>query len=86
MMESWMAQTPCLVPEDCAVTKEHVVRSGGGLYFKNYSDFAGCLDYFLNNPETSRAMGKNGRKYVMNNFTWERIISRYKSEVFSAGT
>jgi glycosyltransferase involved in cell wall biosynthesis len=83
MMEAWLSQTPCLVNENCVVTREHIMRSGGGLYFANYADFEGALNYFLNNDEMRRRMGEDGRKYVLNNFSWETIIQKYLNEVFA---
>jgi glycosyltransferase involved in cell wall biosynthesis len=83
MMESWLCKTPCLVNEKCAVTREHIMRSGGGLYFASYADFEGALNYLLNNDGMSRRMGEDGRKYVLNNFAWETIIKKYLNEVFA---
>ncbi len=83
IMEAWLCQTPCLVDGKCAVTREHVVRSGGGLYFENYSDFEGCLNYFLNQPVMRQNMGESGRQYVLKNFEWDSIIQTYINTVFA---
>jgi len=85
MMESWLCKTPCLVSERCAVTREHVRRSGGGLYFNNYPDFEGCLDYLMEHGDMRQRMGETGRKYVTDNFAWDNIIRKYKKEVFADG-
>ena len=37
--------------------------------FENYFEFEGCVDYFLKNKENSSLMGRNGRKYVTDNFS-----------------
>ena len=49
IMESWLCGRPVLVHGDCAVTKNFVQESNGGLYFNNYFEFEGCMDYFLSN-------------------------------------
>ena len=82
MMESWVCGTPCLVHEQCAVTRDHVVASGGGLYFNTAAEFSGCVEYFLKNTEMARRMGEAGRKYVANHFSWSTIVARYRSEIF----
>ena len=77
VMESWLCHRPVLVHADCDVTKEFVLDSQGGLYFSDYKEFAGCLDYFISNEEQAIKMGDNGRNYVIGNFTWDSIIGKY---------
>ena len=83
MMESWACGTPCLVHEGCEVTRDHVTMSGGGLYFRAQSDFSGVLNRFMTDPALCDAMGRAGRRYVLDNFTWPRIVARFKEEVFA---
>ena len=78
IMESWLTETPVLVHSGCPVTKEHILASQGGLYFADYPEFEECINYFLNNPEMRKKMGENGRRYVLENFSWDKIILHYK--------
>lgn len=78
-MESWLAGTPVLVNGACAVTKEHVLRSNGGLYFDNYDEFAGALDRLLGDRPLARQLGAQGRRYVQANYRWETIVARYRA-------
>ncbi len=78
IMESWLCGTPVLVHADCAVTKYHCIKSNGGLYFKNYDEFVMCINFFLQNPKKCTIMVKNGKKYVEINYTWNRIVQKYK--------
>ena len=82
IMESWICGRPCLVHGGCAVTREHVVRAGGGLYYENAAEFGKCLEFLLANGDMARRMGSAGRTYVRSNFAWDRIIQRYREEVF----
>ena len=83
IMEAWVCGTPCLVHAGCAVTREHVVKSGGGLYFETPAEFAGCLDYLVEHKDTAQRMGRAGATYVRSRFTWDHIIRRYREEVFA---
>ena len=83
MMESWVCGVPCLVHGRCDVTREHVVKSGGGLYYTSSAEFGKCLDYLLADPARARGMGEAGRRYVRTRFDWEPIIRRYKQDVFA---
>ncbi|MBC7227606.1 MAG: glycosyltransferase family 4 protein [Thermoflexales bacterium] len=78
IMESWMAGRPVLVHEDCPVTREHVRRSKGGLWFRTYEEFAEALDWFRENPDLAARMGENGRRYVLANYTWEAVLDRFE--------
>ena len=82
IMESWLCGTPCLVHEKCEVTRDHVVNSSGGLYFKCASDFSKTLDLMLSNNTLNQQMATAGRQYVLDNFTWKHIVDRFKQEVF----
>ena len=76
IMESWLAGRPVLVSESCAVTAGHVARSKGGLWFRSYGDFAGAVRWLKNRPDQANQMGNNGRQYVEQNYTWEKVVDR----------
>jgi glycosyltransferase involved in cell wall biosynthesis len=83
MMEAWACGTPCLVHGGCGVTREHVVRSGGGLYFESYGEFAGALDRLAADPDLCAAMGAAGRRFVNANYAWPVVMRRYRETVFA---
>jgi glycosyltransferase involved in cell wall biosynthesis len=78
IMESWLAARPVLVHGDCAVTRGHVQRSKGGLWFRTYEEFVGAIEWLQANPALAARMGENGRQYVSDNYTWEAIVSRFE--------
>lgn len=82
LMESWLYKIPVLVHENCTVTKEHCLASNGGLYFSSFEEFEGCVKYYLDNPSMRDKIGKNGENYVLQNFSWDKIIKKY-SEFFN---
>ena len=84
LMEAWVARTPALVHGDCAVTREHCTRSNGGLYFASYAEFEACLDLLLSRPDLRATLGRNGQRYVLNNFRWDLIVDRYR-DLFAEG-
>ena len=77
IMESWLCGRPALVHEGCDVTRNFAIESRGGLFFGNYLDFEGCIDYLTSNPDKAAAMGKNGREYVLSNFKWDIIVDKF---------
>ncbi|MHA1784069.1 MAG: glycosyltransferase family 4 protein [Candidatus Helarchaeota archaeon] len=45
---------------------------------KKSKNLAQALTYLLTNLEAARKMGKEGKKFVLNNFTWKKIVGIYK--------
>lgn len=78
LMESWLAARPVLVHSQCAVTRGHVQRSKGGLWFRTYEEFVGAVEWLQSNPSAADRLGENGREYVLSNFTWENVVTRFE--------
>jgi glycosyltransferase involved in cell wall biosynthesis len=85
IMESWLTQTPVLVHGHCVVTREHCVRSQGGLYFTNADEFGAVIDYLRDHPNTAQQMGRNGRSYVLANYQWPHIVAQYRQLLANMG-
>ncbi|MBR4628443.1 MAG: glycosyltransferase family 4 protein [Ruminococcus sp.] len=77
IMESWLCGRPVLVHAECPVTKGFVTECSGGLYFGDYFEFEGCVDYILRERDTAAAMGENGRNYVTGHFDWSAMVNKY---------
>ena len=77
LMEAWQLETPVLVHGQCAVTRDHVVKSGGGLYFTNESEFSETIKFFLRDRENARNLGLAGRQYVESYYSWEAVLQRF---------
>jgi glycosyltransferase involved in cell wall biosynthesis len=81
VLESMTLDRPVLCNGRCDVLKGHCTRSNGGLYYKNYREFEGCVNYLLENPDTADGMGRNGHRYVDGNFRWDKICDRFQDVV-----
>lgn len=79
IMESWLCGRPVLVHEKCEVTKTFATEAQGGLYFNDYYDFEGCINFFLEHYDIANKMGQNGKKYVEDNFLWDAITAKLLS-------
>lgn len=79
IMESWLCGRPVLVHSGCAVTRDFARRSNGGLYFRDYFEFEGCVQYILSHREQAAEMGANGGQFVRENFDWSVIVEKYKA-------
>lgn len=77
IMESWLCGRPVLVHGKCPVTSDFVKRAQGGLYFNDYYEFEGCLDWMLQNKDKTALLGRNGSGFVRENFDWTIITRKY---------
>ena len=78
LMEAWLARVPVLVNGACAVTREHVQQSRGGLYFHNYATFEATVDWLWTHREQRLRLGENGRRYVIANYSWDAVVNRFQ--------
>ena len=61
-----LSETPALVHGDCDVTRDHVRRSNGGLYYTDFDEFTGALDWLIERPVERARMGKPTRNAPRN--------------------
>ena len=76
LMEAWLERTPVLVHGNCPVTKEHAVKSQGGLYFTNAPEFAAVVERLLASSDFAKTLGDNGYRYVTQEYSWTAVLSR----------
>ena len=85
LMEAWSVGTPALVNSRCAVTLDHVRRSGGGLAFGSYAEFEVELDRMAGSATLRAALGRAGQSFVDGRYRWTDVIDRYASFVQAVG-
>ncbi|EMM75203.1 glycosyltransferase family 4 protein [Leptospira santarosai] len=68
LMEVWLKGKPVLVNGKSEVLKGHCLRSNGGLFYSDRKSFFATLNFILDHPKESLEMGRNGKKYVEQNF------------------
>ena len=78
IMESWLCHRPVMVHSACAVTKDFAERFGGGRAIGSYEEFENTVRFYLDHPEEAAKMGESGRKHVIENFSWDKIVANYK--------
>jgi glycosyltransferase involved in cell wall biosynthesis len=76
-LESMAAQTPLLVQEKTNPLKQHCINGKSGLYYSNYKEFEESLNLLWKDEKLRKELGKNGRFYVKENYSWSKIIEKY---------
>lgn len=83
-LEAWAAGTPTLVNARSEVLREQSVRSGGGLFYRDYDEFAACLDLMLADDALRRRLGHQGRRFVEQHYSWPAVEARLERALTGA--
>jgi len=76
-LEGWAMGKPVITTEFSFVVKSMCERSNGGLYYANKEDFAEVVHFIIKNEGISSKLGENGKRFVDNYYTWEKVIQKY---------
>ncbi len=86
LLEAWSVGAPALVNQGCDVLAGHVSRSGGGLTYTGYDEFADAMNQLLDAPEKARSLGRLGAAYVREHYRWADILPRIRHAIeYAAG-
>jgi len=84
VLEAMDLGVPVIVNGGCQVLKDHCVKSNGGLYYQNYFEFEGALNFFFKHAEAYAELRKNAREYVKENYTWDVVLPKLKGMIDDA--
>ena len=79
LLEAMSLRTPVLASSRSPVLLDHCRRSNGGLFYESGEEFVEALDLLVAEPELSRALGANGRRYIEVGYRWPAVMERYRS-------
>ena len=76
VLEAWAMGRPVLVNAACRVLEGQCIRSGGGLFYRGYSEFADALRRLVTDEPVRAAIGAAGRAYVRAEYDWDVVERR----------
>ncbi len=82
--EALSCQTPVIttdLPAIADIVQNNI--NGFAVEQKNSKQLAKKIILLLKNPDKTKQMGKNGRKFIVNNFEWSIISQKYKNLINS---
>ncbi len=79
MMQAWASGLPVVAHAEGDVSRWHCERSNGGLWFANYPEFELIVDRITAEPELRGRLGEAGRRYVAEQYGWDRVLDRFEA-------
>ena len=76
-LEAWASGKPVLCHADSPVLRGMARRSGGGLCYRSYPEFAEIVDLLLADGALRASLGAAGRAFVERTYTWPRVVEAY---------
>lgn len=84
-MQAWLSGLPVLAHAGSDVVRDHCLRSAGGLWFENYVEFEEMLRRLLEDRPLAEALGRGGRAYVEQEYSWPAVLGRFYDALQSWG-
>lgn len=84
-LEAFAVGTPIIANARSDVLTDHCQRSNAGLYYVDSAEFAECLQLLVGDDELRAEMGRNGRRYVREHYSWPAILDKYERLIAAVG-
>ncbi len=81
VLEAMALHVPVIVNGGCDVLRGHCTKSNAGLYYYDYLEFEGCVDYLLTHPAEYTAMCENARDYIDRYYEWNVIMDKFRAVI-----
>ena len=76
-LEAFSVGAPVVVHGGSKVLVDHCRKANAGLYYRNYEEFEGILEALLEDKDLASGLGRQGQRYIKENFGWEKLLPLY---------
>ena len=77
-LEAFSVGTPVMVSSGSRVLVDHCRKANAGFYYGDFEEFEAILTLLLTDDNIGRGLGKNGQRYVKENYGWQRLLAKYE--------
>lgn len=85
LLEAMSLGTPVLVSSRSDVLVDHCLKSQAGLAYGSILEFTETVRRLLLDEHLRRALGENGRRYALTEFSWRSVLDRLIGQIAAAG-
>jgi glycosyltransferase involved in cell wall biosynthesis len=75
VLETWAVKRPVIVTAECDVLVSQCRKANGGLWYKDWEQFAFILHEVK--QDEKRQLGRQGNKYLINHYTWDQVLANF---------
>ena len=83
LLEAWQTGVPALANGRCRVLRGQCERSGGGLAYRGYEEFAEAAGALVGDRALREALGRQGRAFVAAEYAWDTVVGRLEALIAS---
>lgn len=84
LLEAMSHGTPVLASSRSDVLVDHCLKSNAGLAYGATEEFTESLRLLVLDEPLRRALGNNGRRYALTEFSWDRVLDRLVRQIDAA--
>jgi glycosyltransferase involved in cell wall biosynthesis len=84
LLEAMSLGTPVLVSSRSDVLVDHCLKSQAGLAYGDAEEFAETLRLLVLDEPLRRALGRNGQRYALTEFSWDKVLDRLIGQIDAA--
>jgi glycosyltransferase involved in cell wall biosynthesis len=81
LCEAWLQGRPALVQARSEVLDGQARRAGGAIPYRGFAEFETALDLLLADPVLADQMGRSGRRYVEQTYSWPTVLDEVEAAV-----
>jgi glycosyltransferase involved in cell wall biosynthesis len=85
VMEAWLAGTVVIANGASDVVTWHCERSGAGLLYRDELELGECLRFVAEAPKLAGELARQGREYVLSNYTWPGVLDAMEASLEAFG-
>lgn len=78
VLEAMAIGVPVMVNGACSVLAGHCKKSGAGIAYRTYEQFEKGIESLLQNEMEYQKMSAAGKRYVSENYNWDRTVEKYR--------
>ncbi|MEO8499893.1 MAG: glycosyltransferase family 4 protein [Vicinamibacteria bacterium] len=84
LLEAMSLGTPVLASSRSDVLVDHCLKSNAGLAYGNAPEFTESVRLTVLDEALRRALGANGKRYALTEFSWDRVLERLTRQIDAA--
>jgi glycosyltransferase involved in cell wall biosynthesis len=84
LLEAMALGTPVLASSRSDVLVDHCLKSQAGLAYGTPAEFTETIRLLVLDERLRRALGANGRRYALREFSWDRVLDRLVGQIDAA--